>query len=181
MQDGVGTAGGRDEERGPGMATVEIGTSLLIIAIGAAAIWDSRRIGAAWGADGPQSGYFPFWIGLILVLASVGNLAQVARARAALRRESQAVPAPLFATWGQLRTVLSVLLPTAVYVAAIPFAGIYVASAALVTWFMTRLGGFAWHKAAPTGVAISLVAFVVFEIWFLVALPKGPIETALGF
>jgi hypothetical protein len=158
------------------MAAVEVGTSLLMAAAGAAAIWDSQRIGASWSADGPQSGYFPFWIGVILVLASMGNLVQVARARA---RAGEA--APLFASWGQLRTVMTVLLPTTVYVAAIPFTGIYLASAALVAWFMTRLGGFAWPRGVLAGIATALVAFIVFEIWFLVALPKGPIETALGF
>ena len=65
--------------------------------------------------------------------------------------------------------------------AAIPFAGIYLASAALVAWFMDRLGGFPWHRAVPAGIATAIVAFVVFEIWFLVALPKGPIEEWLGY
>ncbi len=165
--------------RGPGMATVEIATSLLIVAVGAAAIWDSRRIGAAWDADGPQSGYFPFWIGMIMVLASLGNLVQVARARA--RAEAAGEARPRFATWAQLRSVATVLLPTVAYVAAIPFAGIYLASAALVAWFMTRLGGFAWPRGAAAGIATAVIAFVVFEIWFLVALPKGPVETWLGF
>ena len=77
--------------------------------------------------------------------------------------------------------MLFVLLPTALYVAAIPFIGLYVASAVLVVWFMMRLGGFRWWVALASGAATALVAFVVFEQWFLVALPKGPIETWLGY
>jgi hypothetical protein len=171
--------GGRDAAPAEGGVTVraaEVGTCLALAAIGGAAIWDSLRLGAGWGADGPRSGTFPFWIGAILVLASAGTL--VRALRGAGRRGA---PGGMFVTWPQLRLVLSVLVPTALYVAAIPFAGIYLASAALVVWFMMRLGGFSWRSAVPAGIATAIVAFVVFEIWFLVALPKGPIEEWLGY
>ncbi len=62
-----------------------------------------------------------------------------------------------------------------------PLIGLYLASALLITWFMTRIGDFRLLTAAATGIATALITFVVFEIWFLVALPKGPIETWLGF
>jgi putative tricarboxylic transport membrane protein len=163
--------------RGVRTTTAEAVTSLLLAGVGAAAIWDSRRLGAGWGAEGPQSGYFPFWIGLVLLAASLGNLALAFRARGGGAAEGGG----LFVTWPQLRLVLSVLVPTAVYVAAIPFIGLYVASAVLVAWFMLRLGGFRWWTALGAGLAVALVAFVVFEEWFLVALPKGPVEAWLGY
>jgi hypothetical protein len=151
----------------------EAGTAIVMAAMGAAAIWDSVRIGAGWGADGPLSGTFPFWIGVMLVAASLGTLAR------ALTRPG--LDGEMFVTWPQLRLVMSVLLPTVAYVAAIPFTGLYLASALLVVWFMTRLGGFRLRSAIPAGIATAVVAFTVFEIWFLVALPKGPIETWLGY
>ena len=159
-------------EAGPSNRTVEIGTAIAFGAIGAAAIWDSLRIGTGWGVDGPQSGTFPFWIGLCLVAASAGTMVQMLRAREDLGA---------FANWGQLRLVASVLVPNIFYVAAIPFAGIYVASAAMVAWFMRRLGGFGWARSIAAGIATAVATFVIFEIWFLVALPKGPLETALGY
>lgn len=159
-------------EGGLGNRSVEIGTSLVFVAAGAAALWDSLRLGTGWGSDGPQSGYFPFWIGLALIAASLGNLVQVARAREDLGS---------FATASQLRLVASVLVPNIVYVAAIPFTGIYVASALMVAWFMRMLGGFGWARSLAAGIATALATFVIFETWFLVALPKGPIETALGY
>jgi putative tricarboxylic transport membrane protein len=157
--------------------TMEIVTSVAFAGAGAAAIWDSARLGAGWGADGPQSGYFPFWIGLLLVLASAANLLLVVRARAA---EATGRP-PLFLSWPQARSVATVFLPTALYVAAIPVTGLYVASAVLVAWFMARLGGFPLWRAVPAGLATAVVAFLIFEIWFLVALPKGPLEEVLGY
>jgi putative tricarboxylic transport membrane protein len=155
-------------------STMEVVTSLTLAVVGAAAIWDSTRIGAGWGSDGPQSGYFPFWLGVILTASSLGNLVPVLRAKGAAAEQ-------MFVTWPQLRLVLSVLVPTILYVAAIPLAGIYLSSAVLVAYFMMKLGEFSWRSALPAGIATAVVAFVTFEIWFLVGLPKGPIEDYLGF
>jgi hypothetical protein len=167
--------------RGVSTRTMEIATSLAFAFAGAAAMWDSLRLGAGWGSDGPQSGYFPFWIGLLLVLASAANLVPVARARVPRGEDAGGGAVPMFLTWEQARTVATVFIPTTLYVAAIPFSGIYVASAVLVAWFMTRLGDFGLLRAIPAGIATALVTFTVFEIWFLVALPKGPLEEFLGF
>jgi hypothetical protein len=32
----------------------------------------------------------------------------------------------------------------------------------------------------PVSVAVNVVFFLMFEIWFKVPLPKGPLEAALG-
>ncbi len=161
-------------ERGPSVKGMEIATAVALMTMGGIAIMDSLRIGAGWSSDGPQSGYFPFWLGVILVGASFVNLAM------ALRHQGKAQGA-LFATWPQLRMVGSVLLPTAVYVAVIPFAGIYVSSALLIAFFMIRFGEFRSVVSFPSGALAAGIAFVVFELWFLVALPKGPLETYLGY
>lgn len=157
-------------ERGVSNLVMEVGTTLVLAGLGVVALWDSRRIGAGWAEDGPQSGAFPFWIGLILVAASAGTLVQAVRSGAG----------GLFLTWPQSRMVLSVLLPLVVYVFAIPPLGIYVASALLVAYCMVALGGFPVWTAALSGIATAIVVFVTFEIWFLVALPKGPLEDMLG-
>jgi putative tricarboxylic transport membrane protein len=163
-------SGGEGLRRG----AVEIGTSAVLALVGAAAIWDSLRLGAGWGADGPQSGYFPFWIGLVLVGASLANLVSVLRAKGVAAAE-------MFVTWPQLKLVASVFIPAVVYVAAIHPMGIYLASACLVAYFMMRLGEFSWASALPAGIATAVVAFVTFELWFLVGLPKGPVEEFLGY
>ncbi|WP_144299499.1 tripartite tricarboxylate transporter TctB family protein [Elioraea rosea] len=156
---------------GIGLRTAEVGLALLFAAVAALAIADALDIGAGWSEDGPRSGYFPFWIGLILLAASLWQLVG-----------ALGIPRRLgFATREELGRVASVLVPAALQVAAMPFVGLYVSSALLITWFMTRLGSFAIPVAAATGVAVAIVAFVVFEIWFLVALPKGPIEQWLGY
>ncbi|MES2710409.1 MAG: tripartite tricarboxylate transporter TctB family protein [Pseudomonadota bacterium] len=157
--------------RGPSLRAMEIAAALVLIAMGALAVQDSLRVGAGWSSDGPRSGYFPLILGIILILASIGNLVSALAMRDA---------AP-FATWAQLRLVGSVLLPTTLYVAVIPLAGIYLPSALLIAFFMARFGGFRWSVSLASGALAAVVTFVIFEIWFLVALPKGPLEDALGF
>ncbi len=161
-------------QRGPSVKGMEIATAVALMAAGGIAVMDSLRVGAGWSSDGPQSGYFPFWLGVLLMAASLVNLAS------ALRVRGKSAGA-LFATWPQLRLVASVFVPTAIYVAVIPFIGIYVSSAVLIAFFMIRFGQFRSVVSLPSGALAAGIAFAVFELWFLVALPKGPLETYLGY
>jgi hypothetical protein len=153
----------------------EVVVAALFLAFGAVVVWDSRRLGAQWGSDGPQAGYFPFYIGAIICISSVINLYQ---AVAKADREA-------FVKWGQLRMILVVMLPSFVYIALIanPWfsLGIYVASAIFIAFFMRYLGKYGWVKIAAVSIGTMVACFVMFEIWFKVPLPKGPLEAALGF
>ena len=152
--------------------TAEIAVAALFFALGAVVMVDSVRLGARWAEDGPQAGYFPFYIALILCIASAFNLAF---AVVSARDKGRA-----FVERGQLKLVLAVLVPAAVYVALVGWIGIYVASALYVAFFMRWLGKYAWWKVAAVSIGNSVVFFLIFEIWFLVPLPKGPLESALG-
>jgi putative tricarboxylic transport membrane protein len=154
------------------VAPMEVVAALLLAGVGGAAIWDARRIGAGWGEDGPQAGYFPMLLGIGLVLASLGNLVLAVRHR----QDSH-----MFLAWSQARHVAAVLLPTVVYVVLIGPIGIYLASVLLILWFMRLLGDFGWLASLAVALGTMLLFFLTFELWFLVPLPKGPIEDALGF
>jgi putative tricarboxylic transport membrane protein len=149
----------------------EIGVALIFIVLAAIVMIDSRRLGAKWDFDGPQAGYFPFYVGLIMGAASVANLVF------ALRRSFRD---KAFVEVGQLVLVLKVLVPAAIYVAAIVWTGIYVASTVFIAFFMRWLGKYPWWKVAAVSIGTSVVFFLVFEVWFKVPLPKGPLEAALG-
>ena len=131
----------------------------------------SLQVGIGWGAEGPQAGFVPFYVGLLILASSIVNFGAALIARTDR----------LFAQWGQLGQVMSMLVPTAIYVALVPWIGIYVASALLIAFFMRWLGQYGWHLVAAIALGVPLVTFVVFEKWFLVPLPKGPIESFLGF
>jgi putative tricarboxylic transport membrane protein len=37
-----------------------------------------------------------------------------------------------------------------------------------------------WAKTAAVALGVSVVFFLLFEVWFKVPLPKGPLESWLG-
>ncbi len=158
-------------QRAFGTKAAEIAVALAFLALGAIVLYDSARLGAKWADDGPQAGYFPFYIGLIICVAAVLNLF------AALRVRPERDKA--FVEVGQLKLVLAVLVPVAVYVALIGWTGIYVASTLFIAFFMRRLGGYPWWKTAVVSVGNSVVFFLIFEVWFKIPLPKGPLESLL--
>lgn len=134
---------------------------------------DSMRVGMGWAFDGPEAGYFPFYIGLILFLASAVTFATNLIGRNANTSN--------FVERSSLRLVLKVLAPTAVYIGVMYYLGIYVASALYIGFFMMWLGKYSLAKTVPVAVLIPLFLFWLFEIAFLIPLPKGPLEAALGF
>lgn len=157
---------------GPSHRGVEIGVAVAMAILALIGIYGSIKVGIGWGAEGPRAGFFPFYVCLAIVIACAVNLAKIL---------FSPDDGALFAEWRQIRQVLSVVVPTAIYVAAIPFLGIYVASALLIIAFMKWLGNYAWLVSIAIGVVVPILTFLMFEIWFLVPLPKGPVEKLLGF
>ena len=155
----------------------EIVVAGLFLAFGSLVVWESRRLGSQWGSDGPQAGYFPFYIGLFIVISSLANL-YAALTSGAKGREP-------FVYWDQLRMILVVLVPSIVYVALIAnpwfHLGIYLASALFIAFFMRYLGKYGWAKIAAVSIGTVFAFFLMFEIWFKVPLPKGFLEAAFGF
>ena len=135
-------------------------------------VYDSVRLGARWAEDGPQAGYFPFYVGLLVCLSAAVNFVMALVNRRDAARD--------FVELDKLKLVLAVLVPAAVYVAAIGWIGIYVASAVFIAFFMRWLGKYPWWKVAVVSVGTMVAFFLIFEVWFLVPLPKGPLENLLG-
>lgn len=152
---------------------VELAVAAIIFALGALVAYDSYRLGSGWASDGPQSGYFPFYIGLFICICSTAVLAQ-----GLLRRNTDQ---QVFVTPSQLKQVLVILLPSTVYVLGVQLIGIYVSSALFITLFMRLAGKYSWIRSSAVGVGVSVSAFVMFEIWFKIPLPKGPLESLLGY
>ena len=157
---------------GPSQRGAEIGVAIGTAVFALIVMGGSIKAGIGWGDEGPKAGFFPFYIGLIIIISAAINLFQLF----AGEKDKET-----FATWRQILKVLSVVIPTAIYVAIIPFIGIYVASVLLIGAFMIGFGKYRWIVAVPTAVGVTIFFFVTFERWFLVPLPKGPIEQLLGF
>ena len=159
--------GGALRSRGP-----EIGVAAFLMLLALLVIADSLRVGIGWADDGPKAGYFPFYIGLLLAASSgcllVGQL---------LRWRSSD---DVFAQRAQISLVVAVFVPMVVYVGLIFALGIYGASALLIGYFMKRYGHYRWGRTTLVSLGVPLLFYAVFEHWFLVPLPKGPLAPLLG-
>jgi hypothetical protein len=148
---------------------VEIGLALFTAALGAVVMVGAVEIGMGWGDVGPEAGYFPFYIGLLLSAASVGNLILALLRNPALNAT--------FVGRKAFRQVLAVFVPIVLYVTAMPFTGIYLASAVFIAWFMCSDRQRSKPYGIPTVAAIScgaaLASYLIFALWFKVPLDSG--------
>jgi len=151
----------------------EIAVAAVTLTIGIIVVVASRKLGAAWAPDGPEAGYFPFYVGMFICVGSAVNFLLCLR-------QPSGNDAPLFVDWQSLGRVGSVLLPAAIYVAGIYLVGIYVSSFIYIAGFMIFLGKYRVWKAIAVGGGVTVVLFLMFEIWFKVLLPKGAYNI-LGF
>ncbi|WP_076592381.1 tripartite tricarboxylate transporter TctB family protein [Herminiimonas arsenitoxidans] len=165
-----------EEEREHSRAVITIRSAEIIVAIALGlvsllTIWSNYQLGAGWGPYGPEAGYFPLRLGVVILLASCLVLVHAIR-------DNDQTP---FLEIAQARLVAVILLPLIVFVFTIAYLGIYVASIIFIAAFMFFLGKFTWWKSASVSIIVMLVFFFVFEIQFKVPLPKGPLENWLGF
>jgi hypothetical protein len=154
-------------ENRSGIATyiVEAIIACAILVMGLVVIFGSRTLGSGWTSDGPGAGYFPFYIGLILCVSGAGTLYQ------ALFGKNKNTE--VFVDGHQIRRVLSVFIPACIYVLAVQFIGLYVASAIYIALFMIILGEFSPVKSIITALVVTVLFFFMFEVWFKVPLFKG--------
>ena len=144
---------------------VEAVVAVVLLIIGAVVVYESRRLGAGWTSDGPGAGYFPFIIGMLILIAGTGMLFE-----ATLGKKKNT---STFVDTVQLKQVLSVLVPALVYVLVVTFLGLYVASAVYIALFMVILGKYSWVKSVSIALAVNTLFFFMFEVWFKVPLFKG--------
>ena len=154
--------------------TMNMLVALALMAVAAVVMVSCYRLGAGWAKNvGPDSGYFPFYVALIMFCAStVTFLQNLISARA--DRSS-------FIAHGELMMVLQVLIPTAIFVVLSIYVGIYIPLALFIGFFMIWHGHYSLLKTLPLAIGVPIALFIIFEVWFLVPLPKGPFEHWLGY
>lgn len=153
------------------MRAADLITALVLMGLGGVVIVDAVRLGIGWGTDGPGSGFFPFWLAVVMIATCGLVLGQ------ALRRRTTTP----FVTRERLRSVLTVLLPAVALVVITPLTGLYVAAAVYIAGSMRGVGHHRWATTVLVAVVVPVAAFLIFETWFLVPMPKGPVEAWLGY
>lgn len=152
---------------------VAVAVSVLLVVLAATLGYDNWRTGISWDSTGPQAGYFPFYLSIILAGASLYGLASAFTARNEISET--------FVTRAQLRRVMQVFVPTLLFCLATQFLGLYVASFLLIAIFMRMVGRIALWKSLLTAFLFTAIMFVTFDIAFDVIMPKGPLEAAFGY
>jgi putative tricarboxylic transport membrane protein len=150
---------------------VGLAVATLLFASGVVLAFDNYRLGIGWGKDGPDAGYFPFALAVIMCVFSLIGIADNLR-----RRADKA-----FVTRAEARRVLTVFVPIVLFGGVMQVLGIYVASAALIGGFMRFVGKVGTWTSLAVGLGVTIAMFWIFEIQFQVPLPKGPLEDWLGF
>jgi len=153
------------------MRAAEFVTASVLMLLGGVVLFDAVRLGFGWGPDGPRSGFFPFWLALIMVIVCGVIIAQAARGGQGKR----------FVSREQLGSVLTVLWPAVAFVGLVRFVGLYVAAALYMGVYMRWVGRHSWVKVVAIALGIPIASFLIFEKWFLVPMPKGPLEHWLGY
>jgi putative tricarboxylic transport membrane protein len=153
------------------MRGADLITASLLLLMGGVVVFDAVRLGIGWGTDGPKSGFFPFWLGALLMAACTAIAVQAWH-----RKDTEP-----FVTSDKLRLVLKVLLPAVGLVVLTQWLGLYVSSALYVAVYMRWIGRHSWGAVVACAVGIAVLSFLVFDRWFLIPMPKGPLETWLGY
>lgn len=153
------------------MRAADLITASVLIMLGGLVLFDAVRLGVGWGTDGPKSGFFPFWLSLIMVATCALIIFQ----------EARKISKGPFLTREKLGPVLTVLWPALAAVALMQTIGLYVASALYLGFYMRWAGRHSWSAVVLLSIGIPLSIFIVFEKWFLVPMPKGPLEAWLGY
>ena len=151
---------------------VEVTLAAATAAIGAVVTFGAQEFGIGWGDGGPQPGYFPFYIGIIVMLASAGVLAE------AFARREQLRTTPFLRNEQGMR-ILAFFGPMLGFVLLAALLGLYVALIIYLTATMVVQGRYRLPRALAVSVGSAVTFYLIFEVWFRVPLLKGPLEALL--
>lgn len=159
------------------MRIADLVTASVLMLLGGIVIYDAVLLGVGWGNEGPRSGFFPFWLATIMVVVSAVIFLQ-----AWMSRSDQP-----FVTRERFVPVLKVLGPIAGFIILTdppgPWRGLglYVAGGLYLGFYMRWVGRHSWPSVVALSFAVPLIAFFIFDKWFLVPMPKGPVEAWFGY
>ena len=159
------------------MRAADLVTAALLMLLGGIVIYEALRLGIGWGIGGPGSGFFPFWLAVLLV--AVGAVVCLQALLWGSRHP--------FVTRERFAPVLKVVVPLAGFIVLtdppgpLPGLGLYVAAGIYLGFYMRWVGRHDWRAVVALSIAVPVITFLIFETWFLVPMPKGPVETWLGY
>ena len=149
------------------MRKADIVVALGLMVVGLLALGDSVRIGFGWGMSGPEAGFFPFYMGLGIVISTIFILLKAVKI---YRKEGAGKP---MVTEGGTSQILWVLLPAIGVVLLTELLGLHLATILYLAFYMGVVGKIHWGKVALLSILVPLVVYVLFDKIFLIPLPEG--------
>jgi len=144
--------------------TVEISVAVLLLALGALIFYESLKLGAGWGFSGPQPGFFPMVL-TVLVLVGGGVVLFMA-----FRQTSTET---FFEVSDEVVDLLKVGLPVLASVALLRPLGIYFVSGLYLGFFMIYYGKYKWWQALIGAVLLPLILWLLLNQAFNLAMPRS--------
>jgi putative tricarboxylic transport membrane protein len=148
------------------MRKADIGFAILLLMLAVLVAWESLKLDIGWGLNGPEGGFFPFWLSVGLGVCCVGILAQAAW------NTSPALGQPLVRPGGWV-PILKVAVPATAMVALTELIGLYAAAALYIGFYMRWIGKHHWLLVLVVSLGVPLASYVIFDKWFLIPMPKG--------
>jgi hypothetical protein len=155
--------------------TAEVGMATVTTLFGLATMTGASEYGIGWSASGPQPGAFPFYIGLMVTLASAGNALV-----ALLHGPAQEPGRASFISREQFKLAAGFALPMIGFVVASLWLGLYVGTALYMFGTLVFQNGYSWPRASIIAVGLPVFFYLLIERTFKVGMLKGPLEAALG-
>jgi putative tricarboxylic transport membrane protein len=149
------------------MRKTEIFIAFLLIAVGVITVVDSVRLGFGWGMSGPESGFFPFYLGVGTILCSLLILLNV------FKKHKKAGAGERLMPQGALTPILWVLIPATAMIVISEFVGLHIAAALYLVFYMRAVGKIGWVTTILVSLLVPMSLYIAFDKLFLVPLPQG--------
>ncbi len=149
------------------MRRADIFVGLGLMAVGLLVLGDAIRLGFGWGMSGPEAGFFPFYMGLGIVICTFFI---VRRGIKIFKKEGHGKP---LIVKGGLTQILWVLIPAAGMVLLSELIGLHLSTVLYLAFYMGVVGKMHWGKVILLSILVPLVVYIVFDKIFLIPLPEG--------
>ncbi len=149
------------------MKKANLAIALLFIAVAILVIVDAVRLGFRWGANGPQSGFFPFWLGAILLVCAAIEL------RGVVVQHLKHAPTKRLMPEGAWKPIAWVIAPAAGMVIATELVGLHLAAALYLAFYMRAVGKIRWSTTVAVAILVPALLYIAFERLFMVPMPQG--------
>jgi putative tricarboxylic transport membrane protein len=148
------------------MRQADIGVALLLLGIAVLVAWESLQLDIGWGLNGPQGGFFPFWLAVGLALCCLIILMRALWGTSPTGRQALVRP-------GGWTPILKVAVPATAMVALTEMIGLYPAAALYIGFYMRWIGKHRWLLVLAISLGVPLCSYIIFDKWFLIPMPKG--------